>query len=376
MDRNKVSVLRFFMTSIGIAILVLAESAAAATITVNASGGAMFTKIQDAINASNNSDTISVAPGMYNENVFVNKSINLTGAGANVTIINASDPDGSVIYVSQQNRANINGFTVTGGTGGGHTSRSAGIYLSMTNNTNLSNNNISNNYYGIYLFSSINANLSYNKINSNNWGIYLLLSSRNRITGNVIALNSNYGISLSSSNNTIYNNYFNNTNNSINGSSGANIWNTSKQNVPNIAGGSNLGGNFWGNLSGTGFSQTCMDADLDGICDSSFVLDTGNEDFLALAVPTGYINGSIKYNNTGIADAIVTTNTSVSANTDVSGFYSFRLPAGSYRLTASGEPKYYPGSSIDAAVVIGTTITMDFNLTEKPTANITGVVSG
>lgn len=115
----------------------------------------MYTRIQDAINASNNSDTIIVAAGIYNENVIVNKSINLTGAGANVTIINASDPNSHVIFVSAQNGVNISDFTATGGTGGQHTSRSAGIYLSRTNNTSLSNNIVSNNFYGIYLFSAI-----------------------------------------------------------------------------------------------------------------------------------------------------------------------------------------------------------------------------
>ena len=50
----------------------------AAIITVNAGGDAMYTSIQDAIHASNNSDTILVASGIYNENVIVNKSVNLT----------------------------------------------------------------------------------------------------------------------------------------------------------------------------------------------------------------------------------------------------------------------------------------------------------
>jgi len=104
-----------------------------------------------------------------------------------------------------------------------------------------------------------------------------------------------------SSNNTVYNNFFNNTNNFINSSSGINIWNTTKQAITNIVGGLNIGGNFWANPSGTGFSQTCMDANIDGICDSSYMLSTGNEDYLPLAIPTGYINGSVKYNNSGIS---------------------------------------------------------------------------
>jgi hypothetical protein len=149
-----------------------------------------------------------------------------------------------------------------------------------------------------------------------------------------------------------------------------------EQTTTNIVGGLNIGGNFWGNLSGTGFSQTCTDANLDGICDSSYMLDTGNEDYLPLAIPAGYINGSVRYNNTGIAGAVVTTDTNVSTTTDTSGLYSFRLPAGSYQLTATCEPEYYPNSSIAVAVVIGTTVVaQDINIIKKPTGNITGIVS-
>ena len=356
MDRIKACIVHVFMTTIGITMLglLLADGAGAAIITVNAGGDAMYTSIQDAIYASNNSDTILVASGIYNENVIVNKSVNLTGAGANVTIIHASDPDSNVIYVSQQDGVNISNFTITGGTGGRHPIRSAGIYLSMTNNTNVSNNIVSNNFYGIYLFSAINTNLSDNNVNSNILGIYLMLSS----------------------NNTIYNNFFNNTNNFINSSSGINRWNMSKQTTTNIIGGLNIGGNFWAYPNGTGFSQTCADANLDGICDSSYMLSTGNEDYLPLAIPTEYINGSVKYNNTGIAGAVVATNTSVSTITDTSGFYSFRLPAGNYQLTATSEPEYYPNSPIAVTVEIGTTVLVqDINLTKKPTGNIMGIVS-
>ena len=354
MDRDKaVPALRAAagLTMMG---LLLANGAGAATITVNANGGAMYTSIQDAIYASNNGDTILVAAGIYNENVFVNKSVNLTGAGANVTIINAYDMDSNVIYISQQDGVNICNFTVTGGTGGMHPMRSAGIFLSMTNNTNLSNNIVSTNFYGIYLFSANNTNLSDNNVNSNYLGIHLMLSS----------------------NNTVYNNFFNNTNNFINSSSGINIWNTTKQAITNIVGGLNIGGNFWANPSGTGFSQTCMDANIDGICDSSYMLSTGNEDYLPLAIPTGYINGSVKYNNSGISGAIVTTNTSISTTTDASGFYSFKLPAGTYQLTATIDPEYYPYGSIAVTVEIGMTVELqDITPIKMPTGNITGIVS-
>lgn len=137
---------------ITILTLLLAGTAGAVTITVNASGTADYTNIQDAVNATNNGDTIIVAPGTYYENVFVNKSVNMVGAGEEVTTVQAFDPDSHVFYVTSDG-VNISGFTVTGATSGYHPVFSAGIFLSSANNTRIFDNNISNNLYGIYIFS-------------------------------------------------------------------------------------------------------------------------------------------------------------------------------------------------------------------------------
>ncbi len=66
---------------ITILVLLLAGSAYAVTLTVNASGGADYTRIQDAINNSNNGDTILVYSGTYYENVDVNNQLILRGGG-------------------------------------------------------------------------------------------------------------------------------------------------------------------------------------------------------------------------------------------------------------------------------------------------------
>ena len=65
--------------------------------------------------------------------------------------------------------------------------------------------------------------------------------------------------------------------------SNINTWNTTRQSGINIIGGSFLGGNFWANPDGTGFSQTCKDVNGDGICDKSYILDANNIDYLPLA---------------------------------------------------------------------------------------------
>jgi len=94
---------------------------------------------------------------------------------------------------------------------------------------------------------------------------------------------------LNSSGDTIYNNIFNNNKN-FRIDYSINKWNITKTKALNIIGGPYLGGNFWANPNGTGASQTCKDSDGDGICDSSYVLDGNNTDFLPLtppAIPAG-----------------------------------------------------------------------------------------
>ena len=91
--------------------------------------------------------------------------------------------------------------------------------------------------------------------------------------------------------------------------------------------------------------------------------------------PTGYGNGTV-YGilDKKIAGAIVSTNTSVSVTTDQNGAYSLSLPEGTYQLTASKEPEYYPNSSVVVTVTAYTTVNQDIILTPKPTGNITGAV--
>ena len=60
-----------------------------------------------------------------------------------------------------------------------------------------------------------------------------------------------------------------------------NSWNLSITEGPNIVGGPYLGGNYWENPTGNGFSQTHPDRG-DGFCNVSYVLGKGNIDYLPL----------------------------------------------------------------------------------------------
>ena len=179
-----------------------------------------------------------------------------------------------------------------------------GIYLFGSSYNTLNGNTAnSNNGNGIFLYASRyhhckNDTLISNTANSNKGsGIYIEnnnpggSSSYNILTGNTVSNNS-YGISwrshYSSSNNRIYNNFFNNTvnfyfkNYIYNDTSDHNYWNISKISGTNIVGGPYIGGNFWAYPNGTGFSQTCPDSNNDGLCDLEYLLDIKNIDYLPL----------------------------------------------------------------------------------------------
>jgi pectin methylesterase-like acyl-CoA thioesterase len=66
-------------------------TASATTWSVDGSGGADFTRIQDAIDNAKDGDTILVYPGVYYENVVVDKLVTLKGNGQPVVDANGSD---------------------------------------------------------------------------------------------------------------------------------------------------------------------------------------------------------------------------------------------------------------------------------------------
>ncbi len=184
----------------------LVSAATATTIYVDDSGGQDHTTIQAAINASNSSDTILVYPGTYNENVDVNKELNITSiAGADATNVVAPLADDHTFYVTADN-VTISGFNVSNATGNSR----AGIRLHHSSNITLTNNKAIGNSYGIWFYYSSYSTATNNNASDNTWGIALSSSSNNNTISNNIALrNAQYGIFLQSDCN--YNMVTNNT---------------------------------------------------------------------------------------------------------------------------------------------------------------------
>ncbi|RLF52015.1 MAG: hypothetical protein DRN11_01800, partial [Thermoplasmata archaeon] len=148
------------------------------TLYVGGDGPGNYSKIQDAINNASDGDTIIVYPGIYYENIIVDKSIRLIGENKETTIIDGMKK-GNVIKISANNVV-IKNFTIRKG------------------------------YKKWYLSSGILINSSYNSIYncnicSNEYGISVAGNGYNRIEECHVYFNNYTGILLSSPNNIIRN---------------------------------------------------------------------------------------------------------------------------------------------------------------------------
>jgi len=182
-------------------LLVLAvgsEEAKGRTLTVDDDGTADYLKIQDAIDNATKGDTIRVQEGTYYENVVVDKTVNLIGDGAGVTIIDAPGKDNAVNITA--NWVNMSNFTVnrlsprSRGISEVYMRVYAGIKIESDNNQ-ISNIVCQNHRPGIYLFYADNNTLTNNTCSHNSGdGIVVWVGKHNTLINNSCNFNSENGI--------------------------------------------------------------------------------------------------------------------------------------------------------------------------------------
>lgn len=73
-----------------------------------------YATIQGAIDSASNGDIVCVGPGTYNEDVVINKTIQLSGRGARKTIINGQDPNAQGAVSITANNVTLEGFLING----------------------------------------------------------------------------------------------------------------------------------------------------------------------------------------------------------------------------------------------------------------------
>jgi parallel beta-helix repeat protein len=168
------------------------------TLYVGGAGLGNFTKIQDAIDAAADGDTVFVYDDSspYVENIVIDTQISLLGEEKNTTIIDAAYK-GNVVNITVDD-VMISGFTIQNG-------NDSGIYLA-SNYTRIMDNIVSDNAWGI---TNINlGNLSFpespnmgyytitnNQIIRNGGGIYFASETNSTISGNIIS-QSDFGMTL------------------------------------------------------------------------------------------------------------------------------------------------------------------------------------
>ena len=215
------------IVGLGLLIIVLTFTIAfseAKTIIVDDDGGD-FEKIQDAINYSNEGDTIRVYEGIYHENIIVNTSINLYGNGTNNTIISGDFIKNKDVVLISAPRCTLSGFGITQSCIGEFY---AGITVTSSNNRILNISSYENDY-GIILWRNFNNTISNTECignyrsglhlskvkhstfvnitgsyQKNASGLVLQNSSHNTFRNNIFSKNQKNGVSLYNSPNNSF----------------------------------------------------------------------------------------------------------------------------------------------------------------------------
>jgi parallel beta-helix repeat protein len=152
------------------------------TITVDDDGEAEYFRIQDAINASEDGDTVRVWDGVYEEYLIVNKTVNLIGNGSGLSIIDGAN------YLSgmkiENNSVLVSGFKVINCGWKNDTLYYEYAIAVKGVNCTISNNIFGNNFCGIFLGGVSGIVIENNDFTNCTTGIWCAYSNNNRFLSN------------------------------------------------------------------------------------------------------------------------------------------------------------------------------------------------
>ena len=202
-----------------------------------------------------------------------------------VSVSNSTASNNFLIGIDVQDSANITMAGITASENNNPLPETGlGISIGTSRSIYTTNSTTNGNKYaGIEISGSEETVLSKVITSGNGVAGIVISGDGTEVSGCSIGENGNAGIGLIQAHQTrIVNNWFSNTVNVYIGEKvSGTIWNTTKTAGPNIVNGPFLGGNYWAQPDGKGFSETHPDRG-DGFCDAPFAIDANNTDFLPL----------------------------------------------------------------------------------------------
>ncbi len=171
-----------------------------------------------------------------------------------------------------------------------------GIRYHKSHNNNFTNNFVSESTDRGIMFTDSNGNIiENNSVFDSRIAIDLYRSDSTIVRSNNINNNAQYGLMIrpDSTGSVIYNNMLGDSNHKISATT-YNGYNTTQTLLENIVAGNYVAGNYWTNPVLTGFSDSCLDDDQNGICDNKNSVGVNNIDYLPLTTadntpPTVYL---------------------------------------------------------------------------------------
>ncbi len=254
----------------------------------SAMGIALFTtsnynRLNNIVASSNAVDGLYLSSSNYNDLSNITANLNsqdgiyFTSSSFNIILNATLSSNTNGVTLASSNNNTLTSITAEYNVGGifvQQYSRENKIYNSTTR---------FNSYAGMYINYDTELNYIFGLISTENQNGITISSSESTIRNSRIENNSMYGLYLANAGlsgpNMIYNNFFNNTITYYQGgSTNLGYWNNTYSLGTNIINGPYLGGNFWTNPTGNGFSDLCADDDGDGICDAAYTIETDNID--------------------------------------------------------------------------------------------------